>query len=321
MTATDSEAHRPVIDSQRMAHGYKDTAAKIIARGFDKRYADRLYWQSAGMIGVGRRMDKVNSTNLRRYGDAPFSVAVIHGGPGAAGEMAPVAKELSLVCGVLEPLQTATSIEGQIQELQAVLGNHAHLPITLIGHSWGAWLGLLFAAHCPLFVKRLVMVGSGPFEEEYASGIMDTRLQRLDEQEQRLALSLMESLNKSDGRDKKATLTQFGKLMSKADAYDTLPLRDEMEAHCQEEIFQKVWEEARALRQSGELLRVGKQVQCPVIAIHGDYDPHPAEGVRKPLSPFIEDFQFILLPKCGHKPWVERAARDAFYRILADALA
>jgi len=31
--------------------------------------------------------------NLRQYGNAPFSVAVIHGGPGASGEMAPVARE------------------------------------------------------------------------------------------------------------------------------------------------------------------------------------------------------------------------------------
>ena len=33
--------------------------------------------------------------NLRTYGEAPFNIAVIHGGPGAAGEMAPVARELA----------------------------------------------------------------------------------------------------------------------------------------------------------------------------------------------------------------------------------
>jgi len=51
-----------------------------------------------------------NMKNLRKYGEAPFKVAVIHGGPGAPGEMAPVARELSSVSGVLEPLQTATTI-------------------------------------------------------------------------------------------------------------------------------------------------------------------------------------------------------------------
>ena len=51
--------------------------------------------------------------NLRKYGNAPFNVAVIHGGPGASGEMAPVARKLSSNWGVLEPLQTEASLDGQ----------------------------------------------------------------------------------------------------------------------------------------------------------------------------------------------------------------
>jgi len=59
--------------------------------------------------------------NLRKYGNSPFSIAVIHGGPGAPGEMAPVARELSSGWGILEPLQTAASLEGQVEELYDVL--------------------------------------------------------------------------------------------------------------------------------------------------------------------------------------------------------
>ena len=50
----------------------------------------------------------------RAYGKPPFNVAVIHGGPGVAGEMAGVACELAFGWGVLEPLQTAKSLEGEI---------------------------------------------------------------------------------------------------------------------------------------------------------------------------------------------------------------
>ena len=66
--------------------------------------------------------------NLRLYGNKPFNVAVIHGGPGAPGEMAPVARELSSVRGVLEPLQTATSLEGQVRELHTVLNRTGTFP-------------------------------------------------------------------------------------------------------------------------------------------------------------------------------------------------
>jgi hypothetical protein len=53
--------------------------------------------------------------NLRKYGKSPFNVAVIHGGPGAPGEMAPVARELSSGWGVLEPFQTVSFLEGQVK--------------------------------------------------------------------------------------------------------------------------------------------------------------------------------------------------------------
>ncbi|GAI40540.1 unnamed protein product, partial [marine sediment metagenome] len=82
------------------------------------------------------------------------------------------------------------------------------------------------------------------------------------------------------------------------------------------DIFRNVWKEATELRSSGELLRLGKNIQCPVVVIHGDYDPHPSEGVKDPLSRILKDFRFILLDNCGHYPWLERAARDKFYDTL-----
>jgi len=87
--------------------------------------------------------------NLRKYGNKPFNVAVIHGGPGAPGEMALVARELSCVRGVLELLQTATTLEGQVQELKAVLEKNAAPPVTLIGFSWGAMLSFILTAQYP----------------------------------------------------------------------------------------------------------------------------------------------------------------------------
>ena len=52
-----------------------------------------------------------------------------------------------------------------------------------------------------------------------------------------------------------------------------------------------------------------------------DYDPHPAEGVRAPLSRTVANFRFVLLADCGHTPWHERRAREEFYRVLEQELA
>jgi pimeloyl-ACP methyl ester carboxylesterase len=258
-------------------------------------------------------------TNLRIYGNPPFNIAVIHGGPGAAGEMAPVARELSSGWGVLEPLQTKSSIQGQIEELRTVLEENANLPVFLIGFSWGAWLSYLVAAYYPSLIKKLILIGSGPFEEKYAVRILKTRLNRLSEEERREVISLQEVLDDPAVESNSAAFARFGALFSKADAYD--PIIDESEPiDCQVDIFQNVWKEASELRRSGLLLELGKQIECPVVAIHGDYDPHPAEGVQKPLSVILKSFRFILLANCGHKPWIERQARDKFYKILKEEL-
>jgi len=254
--------------------------------------------------------------NLRKYGHSPYTVAVVHGGPGAPGSAAPVARELSKVMGVLEPLQTKDSLEGQIAELADVL-EHADLPVILIGHSWGAFLSFIVAARYPSLVKKLILVGSGPFEQKYADNISGDRLNRLSEEERIEAINLIDIINGSAAGDRDKSLARLGELFARADTYDALPPEKEPEPlEVSEEINRKVWAEAKKLRVSGELLKMGRKIKCPVIAIHGDYDPHPAEGVREPLSRVLKDFKFILLEKCGHYPWMEKYVRDKFYELL-----
>ncbi len=253
--------------------------------------------------------------NLRTYGRAPFNVAVIHGGPGAPGHMAPVARELASEWGVLEPLQTAASVAGQVQELRKVLETRGHPPLTLIGSSWGAMLGFMLAARYPALVKKLILVGSGVFKEQYAAGIEATRLSRLTDAEKNEADALVEALQDPATQDKNTPLARLGRLFTKADAYNPFTL-DTENLEVQYDIHQRVWSEAAEFRRRGDLLTLGRQVRCPVLVIHGDYDSHPAEGVQKPLASVLDDFRFILLERCGHLPWIEREAREKFFEIL-----
>ena len=96
-------------------------------------------------------------------------------------------------------------------------------------------------------------------------------------------------------------LARLGEILSSADAYDPVPGSFEP-AEVQMHIYQRVWAQAAELRRSGELLRSATVVQCPVIAIHGDFDPHPWQGVKEPLEKVLSSFEFVLLENCGHKP-------------------
>jgi pimeloyl-ACP methyl ester carboxylesterase len=256
--------------------------------------------------------------NPRRYGKSPYNVVLLHGGPGAPGEMAPVARELAPAHGILEPMQTHATLEGQLGELRVILEREADLPVTLVGYSWGAILGYLFAARYPALVAKLILVSSGVFEDEYVDRIKENRLKRLDDRDRMVLDDLLKALNDPGSRgkvEKDAVFARLGMLLEKADAYDPVPHQNDVIAY-QHEVFEGVWGDAQELRLKGMLLEEGAGIKCPVVAIHGDYDPHPHEGVAKPLSGILSDFRFVILEKCGHHPWYERLAKDDFYAAL-----
>jgi pimeloyl-ACP methyl ester carboxylesterase len=215
------------------------------------------------------------------------------------------------------------TLQGQVKELKTVLENNGDIPVNLVGFSWGAWLSFIVAAGYPEIVKKLILIGSGPYEAKYTGGIIEgTRLSRLDDKERTEAESLIQVLDDAATEDKNSILLRLGILLSKADAYDPIgDVSGELKVvNCRADIFQSVWPEAAKMRKSGELMALASKIQCPVVAIHGDYDPHLAEGVEKPLSSALKSFRFILLKNCGHKPWIERNVRGEFFQILKKEL-
>lgn len=255
--------------------------------------------------------------NLRKYGNSPYNVVVVHGGPGAPGEMKPVALELSSSYRVLEPLQTANTIKGQVEELKSVIENQGTPPVILVGWSWGAWLSFITTAENPSLIKKLILISSGPFETKYAESIMPTRLSHLKPAESERVKVLINILQKGNANND--ILQEFGELMSKADSYNPIPRRGET-IEVQADVYENIWKEAEEIRRNGKLLEYGKLINCPVVVIHGDYDSHPYEGVKKPLSRVLKDCEFILLKNCGHHPWLEKQAKDDFYSVLEKEL-
>jgi pimeloyl-ACP methyl ester carboxylesterase len=233
--------------------------------------------------------------------------------------MGAVAKKISVHVGIIEALQTRYSIENLLVELRGVVTLHGHPPFTLIGHSWGAWLSILFASRYPHQVRKLILVAAAPLEEKYALKVMETRYKRLDNNDATELTRLMNRINIAPPDEKDSIFLQIGEIMRKADAYQPDGITY-MNPIFEFKIYETVWMEAEMMRSSGELLHHAGRVSCPVLAIHGDHDPHPYNGVKLPLEKTIKDFRCILLEKCGHEPWSEILAKDTFYNILEKEL-
>lgn len=258
--------------------------------------------------------------NIRKYGEPPYKIAVLHGGPGAPGYMAPVGRELSYYMGVLEPLQTKDSLEGQIEELKEQLNEHADPPVILIGSSWGAVLALFLAARHQELAKKLILIGSAVFDKDSSSKIEAIRLSRLSDEKRRRHEQIMYKMQSKPLEERGALMKEWGEILDGTDMYDPLATDTEI-IEVQYEIFSKVWPDFVVLRDTpGYLKKEFSKIDIPTVVIHGDYDPHPIEGIRPFLESCIKDICFHILPKCGHYPWIERHAREDFFEILRKAL-
>lgn len=229
--------------------------------------------------------------------------------------MAPVARELSKTRGVLEPLQTQASIDSLTEELYAVMNEQAQLPVILIGHSWGGFFSIIFTDKYPHLVHKLIIIGSGPFEDKYVPLIKETRYSRLTNEEITEVQKLEIEFRSNEPNKNFKLLERLGNLTSRADSYDPIPSNSEVIQY-DSEIHMKVWGEAVELRKKGKFVDMIKNISCPVVAIHGDYDPHPYKAVKEPFTKYVKSFKFVLLEKCGHYPWLERNAKEEFYHIL-----
>lgn len=257
--------------------------------------------------------DKMNV--FRKYGRPPFRIILVHGGPGAVGEMKPVAMRLAEESGVVECFNRGLTVEGQLKELEQCVAICKEEKPVIAGFSWGAWLSILFAARHSDRLGKLILIGSGPLEIKYAQNIHKTRMSRLNENRHKEFSSLISELEKNNISDRDTVFKKLGSMVSQSDSFDPVEdAKEEIELH--PEVYLSVWKEASDLRENGQLLNDFLTITCPVVAIHGDYDPHPYKGILIPGQKLSGNFQFELLKNCGHTPWMEKQAKENFFRIL-----
>lgn len=248
----------------------------------------------------------------RIYGKEPIRLVLLHGGPGAAGSMASVAKNLSIRFGVLEVFNFGKSIDEQVYETYEEILRYCDLPVIIAGHSWGAWLGWIFTAKFSNLVSKLILISSGPFEAKFATDILATRLGRLDENDRGKFRLKAKQISEAEGDEANDSFKELGKMMLKSDQYNAMPFQSDEDLFSYE-VYSKIWPEADELRKSGKLIGMADKISIPVVALHGNYDPHPFQGVFAPLRKILTNFKMHIIDKCGHYPWLEIEAKDNFY--------
>jgi pimeloyl-ACP methyl ester carboxylesterase len=82
----------------------------------------------------------------------------------------------------------------------------------------------------------------------------------------------------------------------------------------------ETWDDVLRLQRDNVEPGVFSQIRAPVLMVHGDYDPHPGAATRDFLRQYVPHLEYLELPRCGHEPWRELHAREAFAAALRDWL-
>ncbi len=272
-------------------------------------------------------MQSHKSIEVRQYGNSGPLVVLLHGGPGAPGEMATVARYLSGRFRTLEPLQRASgrtrlTVAQHITDLHNVLKQTRRTEtIRLVGFSWGAMLALTYAARHYENIDCVILIGCGTFDEHSRKVYRDNMDINTTNDDRKRIEKIEVRLRKENDKYKRNELFgELGSIYCCIQSYKLYGHCDNDILHFDEEGFRQTWADAISLQQQGIQPAEFANIRAPVTMIHGDDDPHPGKMIYKSLAPFIRNLQYIGLPRCGHKPWTERYAKDDFYKLLTNKL-
>ncbi|HYV60996.1 MAG TPA: alpha/beta hydrolase [Acidimicrobiia bacterium] len=162
---------------------------------------------------------------VRTHAGRNGPVVVVHGGPGAPGSAAGLAAALTPEFAVWEPLQRRSgdvelTVDRHVADLRAVAPDSA----SIVGHSWGAMLGLSYAARHPTAVRALALVGCGTYDDASRAEYERRFEARLDDADRARRAELWAAMTRArTGAERDHVLMLRGEFAAEVQSVDLLP--------------------------------------------------------------------------------------------------
>jgi pimeloyl-ACP methyl ester carboxylesterase len=260
---------------------------------------------------------------MRIYGKTGPNVIVLHGGPAAAGEAAPVARGLESQFAAIEtfqrgsgqePLTVARHVDDLHQFIMSMKNNRRP---SIVGESWGAMLALAYASTYPENITAIVLIGCGTFDKPSRARMNEIIESRIDQQlRQKLSILVQEYPDEADRMPAQIRLMEkiytYDAVVEDAQLVKAEPF--DLRAH------RETWDDMLKMQAEGIYPAAFSSIKAPVLMLHGDYDPHPGQMIYDCLRIHMPQIEYKELKNCGHSPWKERLARNEFFMYLKNWL-
>ncbi len=254
---------------------------------------------------------------------------VLHGGPGLdhtyfLPQMQELASNYRLIfydqraCGrsSISVQPETISMDGFVEDLEALRQQMGLDQINLMGHSWGGLLAMHYSIKYPQHLKSLILcnsVGATTEGREQEAAILQSRRTKTDSVEQGYVL---ESEAYKSGQI--GAYQDIFRILFRPQFYDRKKTRELTLT------FQETFREtSRMMHLLGPDLReydLGaqlEQVEVPTLLVYGDYDPWSTLAAPDILG-HLPNAKLETIKNCGHFPYIEEP--EQFFKIVRNFL-
>ncbi|MFG2267388.1 alpha/beta fold hydrolase [Streptomyces sp. NPDC048720] len=254
-----------------------------------------------------------------RSGGAGDPLVLCHGGPGLwdmFGDLAALLADVTPVvrwdqrgCGRSERCDGPWTSARFVADLDAVRRHFGLERMALLGHSWGAQLGLSYALAHPDRVSALVYVsgtGIGP-DADWRPGYKENFLARLADHPERLArwreLSGVAERTR-DAERERAVLHWSVEFEDRDRALEPAGRMAEPWFGVNSECAGALDAERERTWGTPALHAACRDLGVPVLIVDGAHDIRPRSAVDS-LAASLPHVRRVTLPRAGHMPWVD----------------
>ena len=272
---------------------------------------------------IAERHVTVNGVSLwtASQGSSP-PVVLCHGGPGVYDNLEPLAAmfdDLAAVhrydqrgCGRSQdrgPWDVATFVA----DLDALRAHWGYETWTVIGHSWGAWLALLYAIEHPRHINRLVYISGTGIDPAWHQEFRKNREAKMPADKRERFRHLNERRHTAAGSELACINQERSALLAATEYYDVTGLDDfpRYDRFPVNYTLNAVMnDESKRMEEKGELPAQVRRIMAPTLILDGEADPRP-RWARAHVAGLIPDSRHVTVPRAGHEPWIEQPEATA----------
>jgi len=255
-------------------------------------------------------------------------VVIVHGGPGFDHvhmlPMSELAKDFKVIFYDQRATGNSTgnvdigsiTVDNFVEDLEGLRKKLNLEKMNIIGHSWGAGLGMFYGIKYPHNLKTLILLAPSASTEFF--GQYFENIQKNTSSQDSLALAQIEQSEAFKNREVEAVRNYYQIAVKPFFYDDSLVSRLDLTfvkntAQNQGAVAELLMKNLGNYDIHGEL----PAIKCPTLIVHGDSDPLPIEAPYK-VHKHIPQSKFIILKNTGHFMFLESPA--ALFSILGDFL-